>query len=251
MTLRQALRPVRVRFHIKPRPSPMDGPRESSRISTMRPAPMKPNVLSLAGLFPISSRVKETRRIGKPGAGECGVSPPGLCRFPLLRLRPAPRSNRMYAAGDALPSLMGLQFPFPAGKCGVPNEIDPEIAALIGVGDESAPKSAGGSGGASTPDFDSLFGQAPIVMEERKKADFDVDLSRTRIAPVEKETEAVPNDFFSDPDFLKKPWWGRGRSPRSSTRFFPGTFRPRIPRTGGCTASSSYPRIGTCCTVSP
>lgn len=84
------------------------------------------------------------------------------------------------------------------------DEIDPEIAALLGTG--PGPKAeAGGKGSASrSPDFDSLFGGAGVVVEERNKAEFDVDLSRARIAPVTKEQETVPNDYFSDPDFYRK-----------------------------------------------
>ncbi len=94
------------------------------------------------------------------------------------------------------------------------NEIDPEIAALIGMGNGSPSQSGGrrgeGPGDESSPDFQSLFGDADLVKEERKKAEFDVDLSRTRIAPIVKETEAVPNEFFNDPDFYKKTLGGEG-----------------------------------------
>jgi len=95
----------------------------------------------------------------------------------------------------------------------VSNEIDPEIAALIGIGgDSSAPSDGSGSpaGSSSTPDFDSLFKEAEIAEEGGKKTEFDVDHSRCRIAPIEKETESIPNDFFSDPDFYKKALLGEG-----------------------------------------
>ena len=83
------------------------------------------------------------------------------------------------------------------------DEIDPEIAALLGT--DAGPKGpAERKSAADTPDFDSLFGGAGVVMEERNKAEFDVDLTRARIAPVTKDQESVPNDFFSDPDFYRK-----------------------------------------------
>ncbi|HRY80070.1 MAG TPA: hypothetical protein P5117_05640 [Spirochaetia bacterium] len=83
------------------------------------------------------------------------------------------------------------------------DEIDPEIAALLGT--DTGPKGpAERKSAADTPDFDSLFGGAGVVMEERNKAEFDVDLTRARIAPVTKDQESVPNDFFSDPDFYRK-----------------------------------------------
>ncbi len=84
------------------------------------------------------------------------------------------------------------------------DEIDPEIAALLGTDSGSKPSGAGASSASMTPDFDSLFGGAGVVMEEGGKAEFDVDLSRARIAPVEKDQETVPNEFFSDPDYYRK-----------------------------------------------
>lgn len=89
------------------------------------------------------------------------------------------------------------------------NEIDPEIAALIGVGSSDASSASPAEDVEVTPDFDSLFGNEPPAREERKK-EFDVDLSRTRIAPVVKEEEAVPNSFFSDPDYYRKALGGEG-----------------------------------------
>ena len=43
----------------------------------------------------------------------------------------------------------------------------------------------------------------PAAIEERSKAEFlHVHLTRSRIAPVVKDAEAVPNHFFSDPDVI-------------------------------------------------
>ena len=72
---------------------------------------------------------------------------------------------------------------------------------MLGTGSGDEKKNDSGPG---TPDFDSLFGAAGVVIEERSKAEFDVDLTRSRIAPVVKDAEAVPNDFFSDPDYYRK-----------------------------------------------
>lgn len=83
------------------------------------------------------------------------------------------------------------------------DEIDPEIAALLGT-DVGSKSKTDQESVAMNPDFESLFGGAGVVMEERNKAEFDVDLTRARIAPVTKDQESVPNEFFSDPDFYRK-----------------------------------------------
>ncbi|NLJ47914.1 MAG: hypothetical protein GX430_15305 [Treponema sp.] len=97
----------------------------------------------------------------------------------------------------------------PAGKCDVSDEIDPEIAALLGTDTGSKAEESHDSV-AMNPDFESLFGETGVVVEERNKAEFEVDLTRARIAPVTKDQESVPNDFFSDPDFYRKALVGEG-----------------------------------------
>jgi len=94
----------------------------------------------------------------------------------------------------------------------VPDEIDPEIAALIGGNVEeykpgAKPRPAGAP---LPPDFESLFGDLGVTAENREKRESDVDFSRKTIASVEKPEETEPRDLFSDPDYYKKALGGEG-----------------------------------------
>ena len=108
------------------------------------------------------------------------------------------------------------------------DEIDPEIAALIGGNVEeyksgtpgrpqSAPQTSGpgavagrpgaggkAAGGPLPPDFGTLFGELNVDAEVKDKHEFDVDLSRKSFAPITKAEEESSTDYFSDPDFYKK-----------------------------------------------
>ena len=117
------------------------------------------------------------------------------------------------------------------------DEIDPEIAALIGGNVEQykpgvaagaglpdqglkAQPQAGGprltAGGALAPDFATLFGDMGVTGEVRDKKEFDVDLSRRALATIEKFEEETPADYFSDTDYYKKALVGEGDE---STKF--------------------------------
>ncbi|MCK7506516.1 MAG: hypothetical protein MZV70_22305 [Desulfobacterales bacterium] len=130
------------------------------------------------------------------------------------------------------------------------DEIDPEIAALLGTGPAPRPRREERVA-SMNPDFDSLFGGAGVVVEERSKAGFGVDLSQARTAPVVKDEESVPGDFFSDPDFYRKALAAEGEESRNSTPCFPSIYSPRTPRTAGSTVSRSYRLTGTSCTRWP
>jgi hypothetical protein len=94
----------------------------------------------------------------------------------------------------------------------VPDDIDPEIAALIGASVEEyhpAP-AASPSGNSLPPDFTSLFGDMAVDAEPRNKGEFDVDLTRKGFAPVQKMEADKPASWFSDPAFYKTALGGEG-----------------------------------------
>lgn len=121
----------------------------------------------------------------------------------------------------------------------VSDEIDPEIAALIGGNVEeyrpgTAPRTGGqrpipgavpgnagaagqpgmphppANGGPLPPDFATLFGDLGVTAEVKSKGEFDVDLARKGFAPIEKMEEEKSRDFFADPDYYKKALGGEG-----------------------------------------
>jgi hypothetical protein len=101
----------------------------------------------------------------------------------------------------------------------VPDDIDPEISALIGasVGEaQSSPDAMAGAkspAGAETPDFASLFGipSAPDALDApRVKGEFDVDLTRKGFATVERIEAEKPAAWFTDPGYYKTVLGGEG-----------------------------------------
>jgi hypothetical protein len=103
----------------------------------------------------------------------------------------------------------------------VPEEIDPEIAALIGGSVEeyrpggAAPKAAPGARPQAgnlppPPDFGTLFGDLGVDGDHREKKEFDVDLSRKCFAPIEKIEADKPAAWFSDPAYYKTALNGEG-----------------------------------------
>jgi hypothetical protein len=97
----------------------------------------------------------------------------------------------------------------------VPDEIDPEIAALIGGSVEEyrpggqAPAATSGSG-TPPPDFGDLFGDLGGDEGHREKQEFDVDLSRKGFAPIERLEAEKPAAWFSDPAYYKTVMNGEG-----------------------------------------
>jgi len=98
------------------------------------------------------------------------------------------------------------------------DDIDPEIAALIGgsveeyqpQGKGAAPKPAPPAGAQVPPDFRSLFGEMGVTAEHREKHEFDVDLTRKAFEPVERIEAESPAQWFSDPNFYKTVLGGEG-----------------------------------------
>jgi hypothetical protein len=98
--------------------------------------------------------------------------------------------------------------------------MDPEIAALIGGGiqeyksssPEGQPVSPGllQAGGASAPDFSTLFGDLDSGGDTHNRGEFGVDLTRKSFAPVNRLETDQPADYFSDPEFYKKALSGEG-----------------------------------------
>ncbi len=100
----------------------------------------------------------------------------------------------------------------------MPDEIDPEIAALIGGSVEEyrpsgGPPAAGSrppAGAAPLPDFGTLFGDMSVDGEHHAKQEFDVDLSRKAFAPVERLEAEKPAAWFADPAYYKTALNGEG-----------------------------------------
>jgi hypothetical protein len=97
----------------------------------------------------------------------------------------------------------------------VSDDIDPEIAALIGGSVEEyrpgpSAQAAAGARAPVPPDFSSLFGEMDEGAEPRNKQEFDVDLTRKGFAPVERIEAENPSSWFSDPSYYKTVLGGEG-----------------------------------------
>ncbi|HPE90348.1 MAG TPA: hypothetical protein P5298_10245 [Spirochaetia bacterium] len=92
-------------------------------------------------------------------------------------------------------------------------EIDPEIAALIGGGiEEYSAKPAGRAPTADGPSFEALFGDMGVAGDVEAKGEFDVDLSKKAYDPVERFESDPPNAFFDDPQYYQKALAGEGEA---------------------------------------
>lgn len=102
------------------------------------------------------------------------------------------------------------------------DDIDPEIAALLGGIDDysnrtAAPRQGGGSAAVpgkapNGPSFESLFGDMGVSGEAEAKGEFDLDLSKKRYEPVARFEEERPNPFFEDPQYYQKVMAGEGEA---------------------------------------
>jgi hypothetical protein len=93
------------------------------------------------------------------------------------------------------------------------DEIDPEIAALIGGVEEYSPKSGASLGArpaASAPSFDSLFGDLSVTGELEAKGEFEVDFSKKAYEPIAQYEQEPPTAFFEDPQYYQKALAGEG-----------------------------------------
>jgi hypothetical protein len=96
----------------------------------------------------------------------------------------------------------------------VSDDIDPEIAALIGGSVEqykpgATPKGAP-TGGPAAPEFSSLFGDMGVTAEPRDKSEYGVDLTRKGFTPVERIEAEKPAAWFADPSYYKTVLGGEG-----------------------------------------
>ncbi|MGA2546307.1 MAG: hypothetical protein ABSF43_07155 [Rectinemataceae bacterium] len=97
----------------------------------------------------------------------------------------------------------------------MPDEIDPEIAALIGdlVEEPRTEKAVDVEPTEETvlpPDFTSLFGDMGAAAEARNRNEFDVDLTRKGFDSVKKIEADKPATWFSDPNYYKTVLGGEG-----------------------------------------
>ncbi|OHD15723.1 MAG: hypothetical protein A2087_13025 [Spirochaetes bacterium GWD1_61_31] len=90
------------------------------------------------------------------------------------------------------------------------DEIDPEIAALLGDVQEYSPKptrpGAAASGGkkAGEPSFESLFGGMSVDGEVKNRGEFEIDLTKTKFERVNAFEQDPPNKFYEDPQYYQK-----------------------------------------------
>ncbi|WP_304222903.1 hypothetical protein [Gracilinema caldarium] len=81
-------------------------------------------------------------------------------------------------------------------------EMDPEIAALLGV---SSAKN-GSASASNTPDYSDLFGDESIDTPNQ----IEVDLTQNTFPEITKQYATIPVTTFSDPDYYKKALSGEG-----------------------------------------
>jgi hypothetical protein len=129
--------------------------------------------------------------------------------------------DRLRERYNQIKSVLAVSASAPAGHAEtkrstpVPDDIDPEIAALIGgsSGEARPAKAAAEELAAETvspPDFTSLFGDIGAAAESRIRSEFEVDLTRKGFTPVEKIEAAKPSGWFSDANFYKTVLGGEG-----------------------------------------
>lgn len=94
----------------------------------------------------------------------------------------------------------------------MPDDIDPEIAALLGGVEEYSPKKSGKAApkGASGPSFEKLFGDMSVSGEVADKGEFSVDFSKKAYEPISVWEQEPPNSWFEDPQFYQKAMAGEG-----------------------------------------
>jgi len=96
----------------------------------------------------------------------------------------------------------------------MPDDIDPEIAALLGGIEEYSPKVGSKAAAAKMqpggPSFESLFGDMSVTGELAAKGEFDVDFSKKSYEPISQYEQEPPNAFFADPQYYQKALAGEG-----------------------------------------
>ena len=99
------------------------------------------------------------------------------------------------------------------------DDIDPEIAALLGGVEQYSPRPGAGKAGPAPrqgapggPSFESLFGDMGVSGEVESRGEFDIDLSKKQISPVKRFEEETPNEWFEDPQYYQKALAGEGEA---------------------------------------
>ncbi|MGD9941278.1 MAG: hypothetical protein AB7T74_15905 [Clostridia bacterium] len=103
------------------------------------------------------------------------------------------------------------------------DEIDPEIAALLGGDMGDSPRGpvplpggsafGGGLGVDGGPSFETLFGDMGVAGDDGgAKGEFDVDLTKKAYTEVRVFEAVPPNNFFEDPQFYQKALSGEGET---------------------------------------
>lgn len=92
------------------------------------------------------------------------------------------------------------------------DEIDPEIAALLGGDIEEYSPKRPQADRPTGPSFESLFGGMSVSGELETKGEFDVDLSKKSFDPVERFESDPPNAFFEDQQYYQKALAGEGEA---------------------------------------
>lgn len=116
------------------------------------------------------------------------------------------------------------------------DQLDPELAALLGGDDTGTQKAADASRTSSgdTPDFNTLFGGIEAPMEEQElPSDLQVDLTRKCIEMPTKFEAETAADYFSDSEYYKKALTGEGEEAQKVHDLLSKYLRTRDPKDRG------------------
>jgi hypothetical protein len=92
------------------------------------------------------------------------------------------------------------------------DEIDPEIAALIGGSVEEFVPKTHPTKAAGAPSYEALFGGLNVSGELDTKGEFEVDITKKAYDPVTRFESEPPNVFFEDPQYYQKALAGEGEA---------------------------------------
>ncbi|GAB1454722.1 MAG: hypothetical protein RBT62_04435 [Spirochaetia bacterium] len=90
------------------------------------------------------------------------------------------------------------------------DEIDPEIAALLGGDIETYSSKPSSRAATNSPSFEALFGGMSVSGDLETKGEFEVDLSKKAFEPVANFEADPPNVFFEDAQYYQKALAGEG-----------------------------------------
>jgi len=92
------------------------------------------------------------------------------------------------------------------------DEIDPEIAALIGGSVEEFVPKTHPTKAEGAPSYEALFGGLNVSGELDTKGEFEVDITKKAYDPVTRFESEPPNVFFDDPQYYQKALAGEGEA---------------------------------------